>query len=298
MSDKSIIKVDVGELSKPATVLFEKISDAVGGLYRPRQIKRVAEAEAQAAIIKAKGQIEISELEQQTFHRFLAEEAKKQSNKDEITQKALPQVADDAKPDQMENDWIANFFDRCRLISDNDMQTLWSKVLAGEATTPGTYSKRTVNFLSDLDKKDAALFTKLCGFGWMIGCVIPLVYDVKHEIYNKYGVNWETLSHLKSIGLIQFDGIQSFVLEGLPKKFGVTYYGTPVILEMQKETGNSLDHGRVRLIRVGQELAPICGSQPAEGFLDYVCERWKGKGYLKEAETPEPKEKPDSDKGR
>jgi hypothetical protein len=38
-----------------------------------------------------------------------------------------------------------------------EMQNLWAQVLAGEANSPGTYSKRTVNFLSSLDKKDAAL---------------------------------------------------------------------------------------------------------------------------------------------
>ena len=46
------------------------------------------------------------------------------------------------------------------------MQILWARVLAGEANAPGTYSKRTVNLLSDFDKSDAELFTKLCGFGW------------------------------------------------------------------------------------------------------------------------------------
>ncbi len=33
--------VNIGELSKPATVLIEKISDAVGGIAKPWQIRRV-----------------------------------------------------------------------------------------------------------------------------------------------------------------------------------------------------------------------------------------------------------------
>lgn len=37
--------VNLGEISKPATVLIEKISDAVGGVFKPYQIRRVAEAE-------------------------------------------------------------------------------------------------------------------------------------------------------------------------------------------------------------------------------------------------------------
>ncbi len=38
--------VNIGELSKPATVLVEKISDAVGGIAKPWQIRRIAKAEA------------------------------------------------------------------------------------------------------------------------------------------------------------------------------------------------------------------------------------------------------------
>ena len=33
----------------------------------------------------------------------------------------------------MEEDWIANFFDKCRIVSDSEMQSLWARVLAGEA---------------------------------------------------------------------------------------------------------------------------------------------------------------------
>jgi hypothetical protein len=163
----------LGELSKPAAVLIEKISDAVGGIFRPYQIVRVAKAEAQAERITAENQIQISDLQARAFRRFLEEEAKKQLNIESITTRALPDLNKQAKPEEMDDDWIANFFDRCRLVSDQEMQSLWSRVLAGEANAPGTYSKRTVNFLSTLAKSDAESFTRLCGFVWVIGGMIP-----------------------------------------------------------------------------------------------------------------------------
>jgi Protein of unknown function (DUF2806) len=185
--DSSLI--NLGELSKPATVLVEKISEAVGGVFKPYQIVRVAKAEAQADRVRAESQIEISDIQRRAFRRFLDEEGKKQKNIEDITSKALPQLEENSKPNEVENDWITNFFDKCRLISDDEMQTLWSRVLAGESNSPGTYSKRTVNFLSDLDKSDAELFTRLCGFGWVIGNVVPLVFSERQEIYNNVGIN-------------------------------------------------------------------------------------------------------------
>lgn len=52
MSGNSLI--DLGKLAEPATKLIEKVSDAVGGIAKPWQIKRVASAEAAAAKIAAR----------------------------------------------------------------------------------------------------------------------------------------------------------------------------------------------------------------------------------------------------
>jgi hypothetical protein len=173
----SIVRLD--GLSKPGTVLIEKISDAIGGIFKPYQIKRVAEAEAEANLIHAKANIEITELQERAFHRFLNEEVKKRENIESITSKAIPQLENNSTPQDVADDWIANFFDKCRIISDGEMQLLWAKVLAGEANTPGSYSKRTVNFLGSLDKQDAIIFTNLCRFSWIIGTLSPLILNLE-----------------------------------------------------------------------------------------------------------------------
>ncbi len=40
--------INLGDLSKPVTVLIERVSDAVGGIAKPWQIKRIAKAETKA----------------------------------------------------------------------------------------------------------------------------------------------------------------------------------------------------------------------------------------------------------
>ena len=199
-----------------------------------------------------------------------------------ITAKALPQLNENATPSSVEDDWIVNFFDKSRIVSDNEMQELWSRVLAGETNDPGTYSKRTVNFLSDLDKSEAALFTKLCRFVWVIGGFVPLVFDVRAEIYNKHGINFGTLQHLDSIGLVKFGNLAGFLQKDVHERFTVNYYGRPLNLEKSKGAGKNLKIGQTLLTRTGKELVPICGSKPVEGFLGYVKDRWKQ--YLPKSE--------------
>ncbi len=275
--------INLGELSKPATLLVKKISNATGVLYEPRRIRKIAKAKADAALIEAKSEIEITDLHRRAARRWIEEEAQRQKNIEDITAKAVPQLNENAKPDSIEDDWIVDFFDKCRIVSDNEMQELWSRILAGEANAPGTYSKRTVHFLSDLGKDEAALFVKLCGFGWQIGNVVPLVFDHDAEIYERQGINFSTLIHLESIGLIQFNHLTGFVRQKAPKSFAVFYYGRKLILEMPNDTDNTLELGKVLLTRVGQELAPICGSMPVEGFWEYVKDQWKQ--YLPKSET-------------
>ncbi len=276
---------NLGDWSKPADTLIKKISSAAGILYEPHHIPRVAKAEAKADLIRAKSEIEITDLQRRTARRWFEEETKQQKNMEDITTKALPNLNEDANPDSMDDDWITNFFDKCRIVSDDEMQVLWSRVLAGEANTPNTYSKRTVNFLSDLDKSEADLFAKLCDFIWMAGDLKPLVFDEKAGIYNSHRINFTNLNHLDSIGLIQFAPSSGFAIFELPKRFSPSYHEKPLFLEMPKNKGNKLNVGTVLLTRTGKELAPICGSKPVEGFWEYVKEQWKE--FLPKLESPE-----------
>ena len=275
--------INFGDLTKPADTLIKKVSNAVGGFFAPYQIQRLAKAEAAAAVIEAQSQIEITDLHRRAVRRFIEEEAQYQKNMEDVTAKVLPHLNENAAPDSIKDDWIVNFFDKSRIVSDNEMQDLWARILAGEANAPGTYSQRTVNFLSDLDKAEADLFTKLCGFVLEIAGPVPLVFDVQAKIYNRHGIDFMSLQHLESIGLIKFNNLSGFVRQGLPKKFFLAYGGRRLALEMPKDTDNNLGIGKTLLTRIGTELLPICGTKSVEGFREYVKDQWKE--YLPKSET-------------
>ncbi len=285
MSKASSI-VNLGDISKPGTVLIENISDALGGYCKPYQIIRVAKAEAEAEIIRAQAQIEVTDLQRRALTRFIAEEANKQENIETITEQAIPQLEDSSKPEEMENDWVANFFDKCRIVSDGEMQRLWSQVLAGEANAPGTFSKRTVNFLGSLDKADARLFTALCCFAWDVGHLIPLIYDVEACIYNNAGIIFPNLTHLDDIGLVSFQPLSGLVQRRLAKRTTLYYHGYTMIMEFKQEQDNELPIGHVLLTNVGAQLARICGSNPVQGFMDYVVQRWMKEGLVLSSPYP------------
>jgi Protein of unknown function (DUF2806). len=273
--DKSTSLVNLDELSKPANTLIEKVSSAIGGVFEPWQIKRVAKAKAEAGLIKAQSEIEITELHRRALHRFVEEEATRQENMEEITKKSIPHLNDNSNPENMEDDWVTNFFDKSRIVSDDEMQDIWAQVLAGEANAAGSYSKRTVNLLGDLDKRDAELFQTLCRFGWQLGAFTPLIFDNKAKIYNDLGINFNSLSHLDSLGLIQFNAVSGYNRLQLPKHFAAVYCGQLLPLTMSQEKDNEISIGQVILTQTGQELVQVIKAPCVEGFYDYVKEKWE-----------------------
>jgi hypothetical protein len=261
--------------SKPADILIGKISDAVGELLIPYQIMKVAAAESDTALFKDQTKTVLTDLYRRAMHRFIEEEAQRQQNMEQITLKALQQLDEEADPNSMEKDWLINFFERSRLISDEEMQALLARVLSEEANSPGTFSKRTVNYLCDLDKVDAENFQALCSFGWFVGEFTPLVFDVKAEVYRNHGVTYDTLSRLERIGLIRFRNYSGYMLADLPKTVIVAYCSQPLVLTLEKEKKNRLYLGNVRLTPIGNEIATICYARRVDGFEDYVKEIWK-----------------------
>src|SRR5437868_3657083 len=124
MSDSNTTIANIGDLAKPIDTLISKIADATGAVFQPWQTKRVAKAEAEAETIKALEQLNRDGIVRRTAERLFAEEIKKQENAESIIGKALPSIADDSKPQDIENDWLLNFFEHAKLVSDDEMQEL------------------------------------------------------------------------------------------------------------------------------------------------------------------------------
>ncbi|MCI5165562.1 MAG: DUF2806 domain-containing protein [Candidatus Electrothrix sp. GM3_4] len=260
------------------TSVIEKVSNAVGVLYEPRRIKKKAEPEAQK--IKELASIELTEIQQRAIDRMVQQEGRKQENIEAITAQAAASLDETADVQNLEEDWVAHFFKNCDIVSDKEMQSLWSKLLSGESFKPGTFSKRTVDFVASMDKKDAEIFTKFCQFSWFEEDWIPLIMEPTDEIYTSSEINFSVLKPLDSIGLISFEATAGYRRMRFGKNATFSYFGRPTIIEFKKDKDNELNLGKVLLTRTGEELAPICGAQRNEKFYEYIIDKWFKAGLV------------------
>lgn len=269
--------INLGDLSKPATVLIEKVCNAVGVLYEPTRMRRAAQAEADAERIKALARVELTSLQERAVERLVHQEERKQRNIEAITLQAASQLPPEASPEKLDDDWIAHFFKQCETVSDKEMQSLWAKLLAGEATKPSTYSKRTVDFVASMDKRDAALFTLLGRFVWSLGDPTPIILDPNADYLKTIGLPFTSFKHLDAIGLISFESVAGYQANGLAKHVVVVYFGRPVIVEFPQESNNTLELGKVLLTATGRELFSICGATKDEEYFRGVLKYWRAR---------------------
>ena len=275
---KYLVNINMDGLGEVGKVFIEKVSEGIGGAFKPWQNKRVARANAEVAIMEAQTDIEVNTIQQRGLNRLLYEESQKQENIEGITCKALPYLnKEDGNPGDIDKDWMVNFLNKCRLISDDDMQSIWARILAGEANVPGSFSKRTINFMESLDKKEAKWFSDLCAF--KVELVeslndareeVPFIVNYNEKIYSENGITFLNLKNLEAIGLISYSR-SGFQREIIPKsRIDVDYQGTSITLDYSEDNKNALWMGKALFTNIGQELSKVCVPRCINGFSEYM----------------------------
>lgn len=268
------------KISKPvaevANSLINKISSAVGQIYEPIHIRRIARANADAKQIAVLGELR-TEIEARAMRRLLAEETRKQENIEAIVDKAIENLEVEDKPEAIDDDWMALFFEKAKLVSDEQVQSVWAKILAGEAKKKGAFNKRTLEFLATLEKKEADMFTSLCRF---VALGNPIIFDYNDEIYKNYDINFQTLSHMDTIGLITFEALTGYGISkfSLPAKFD---YGETVFILSGKNGENEfgrLKLGKVEFTETGRQLFPLSNADIVPGFAEYLVSQFERQG--------------------
>lgn len=277
MGNKMEIKDLVG-LEKPATELINRVSEAIGGIAKPWQIKRVAHAEAEAKKILAVADLEITEIRERAVKRMILEEEKNQQNIEAVTAKAIPHLSADAKPEELDEDFVRYLFDKAKMVSNEEMQSVWAKILAGEASKAGSFSRRTMDIVSQMRKEDAETFTRFCRSVWIISTPTPIILSAgANRRDDEFSMAFEDLQHLDDIGLINFETTSSFIKTGFQKRGYIGYYGCPVELHFGGEQDNTLEVGKALLTTAGIELVPISGAMSSvssfENAIEYIVSK-------------------------
>jgi hypothetical protein len=207
MADVNIIKID----GKPLEKLIETVSAGIGVIYKPRairkeadaknyEIQKIAEARAKASIIKSDTEGEIAERARQRLY-FL--EMQRQVNIDNVVDLATDYLDETVSDRPVDEDWRTRFFDKAQDVTSKELQTIWAKILANEINKPGDVSLRTLNILSTLSKDEALKLSNFLKLTTQNGEVIKFG---NHDL-TKYGVTFDDLMLLRETGLVDHSNV-------------------------------------------------------------------------------------------
>ena len=269
--------INLEKLSEPLTKLVDVVATGIGTLYRPFGTVRQAKADLKAKIISAKAAAEVLSLEQRAKFRLEHREALRQENIEKIVLQAAHEMPAKASKDSVDKDWILQFFDHAQDVCDEEMQILWAKILSGEVAEPGTYSKRTLQFLKTINKFEAEKFTGYCSFafqfvdGWCFTLEEDVTTDLMAEKLGKYALT----NHFVSIGLLASDSSVGSCTSWDKQKFqyfSQNYEAFSIAETPFKKGLPRLDFPfSFRIFsQIGQELFAIAGAEPIDGYPEKV----------------------------
>jgi len=161
--DKVPIRISLG-IDK----LVDTISNATG--LTAYGIRKNADAESYAAIKKAETETEVKLLrlqgEEKIAQYLLTRNQQKVNNVEGVIFNAKQQFAPNeiVSEEPVEKDWMNRFLNIAEDISDEDMQVIWGRVLAGEIKKPKSFSLRTLEVLRNMSKEEAFLLMRTSCF--------------------------------------------------------------------------------------------------------------------------------------
>jgi len=258
-------------LSKLGCKIVDAVTSGVGGAVRPWQIRRVARAEGDAKITLTKADAESMDIRQRAEIRLQENEIRKQRNLESIIAKSLEIEQPNVSGDPVDPDWIAAFLEDAAGTSNDQIQDVWARLLAGEVSAPGKYSRRTLSCVKLLSSTDANLFAQACQLSLgTIGSPELFIPDTGDPEVVSRGVTFSSLEHLDSIGLIDFSHV-GYVLRvesaanhiRIPDAFGTMLVGI-------KPGKNEIPRGKAILTNVGKELATLVDRDFDENYIHYL----------------------------
>lgn len=240
---------------------------------------------------------ELLALHQRSNNRIALENAMHQHNLEASVSYAAGELRNEQEvaSEPVELGWVNQWSKFAQDASSEEMQSLWGRILAGEVKQPGSFSPRTLQFLSLLTQKEAMLFQRACSFNWYgVDNEISLILMPKNAADTMpAGFTYAELQLLSNIGLIELELIGGFALD--TDKTELLYNGSAIeIALLESSYKKNIPAGQANLTQIGAELASICSPEYEAGIMDETVKYWVNNGcqvsspYTKYIQPPKP----------
>lgn len=207
---------------------------------------------------------------------------KEYANCKTIFEDAKKKFEKNADASRVDIDWTAMFFDKARLVNKEDMQIIWSNILAQEVNAPGSINPSLLHTLSIMTYKQAEFFcniSRFCFKSYKSDTINPLIFYSTNVIaYKDSNIDDKKLRELHHLGLIEYSPQSEFIFDNKAIFTAgtkvITVYGDP-------NNQNKIKAGNVIFTSDGQTLYSIIDNDYKKyrhSITDFTVERFLKRG--------------------
>lgn len=213
-------------------------------------------------------------LEERTKIRKEFKALKEQKNIESIILNSAEQLSSEKtiSEEPVDDDWIARFFKYAEDITNEDMQKIWGKVLAGEIKQPETFSLRTLEVLRNLTKKDADILTRAANLK-ISSTETDFIHINKTETnLDKYNFTFKDQLHLKELGILQSNPNLHITLNKTSCDSTVYFDTGKYLIKVCKEKDTSKHTIYIlSFTSVGREILKLINATIDENYFKEFC---------------------------
>ena len=298
MSDKLNTVVEVAKVMvQPAMKVLDMLDRAIGIVYKPHHMKKLADAEAykvrtvgsaisetgELSISYKKHGITMSSMDTDDFlvrseHRALYQQVQKQKNIEAVAAHAYDELENhpDIPDTKTDEDWETRFFRIVEDISSEKMQIIWGKILAGEIKHPGSFSLRTLDLIRNLSTAEAETFQKfvpLITIGAFKDNGVHYIISDEH-LLSKYDVRHIDVLKLDECGLITSSSPAAYNLTIFPhNKMWIRNDELIMLLNNDRDSAIKISMKILYLTEAGIELYNLLAHTCNRDFI-YDYSKW------------------------
>lgn len=215
-------------------------------------------------------------LNERTQNRLDFQQNRKQLNLESVTAYAAdelknePPIADEP----LNEDWTTRFFNIAEDISNEEMQALWGRILAGEIKSPKSYSLRTLELLKNLSKDEAECFMKFCQAKVNSGNTYFIHNNDNGKlIETEFGITFNDRLLMTELGLISSENNLEFSYRPtLQSKVTIVMnYGKKGIVLYRGENVPKQAISVLLFTKTGIELSRLIEQKPNQNYIETIC---------------------------
>lgn len=196
---------------------------------------------------------------------------------------ALNNMDDDARAENLSEDWLLDFFDKASLIAEEETKLIWGKLLSYAAADKHICSKTLLNTLFLMGTEEMKDFLNVCQY-----CLVemdinddsdrisayPIIFFSNHvDTYSNQKISSLCLQKLQNLGLLDIDLKAEYIFTKQKVKMR---YDNKII---ELECDNKIKVGNVRFTYEGFLLYQMSEKSYNGNILNYILEIWRRRGY-------------------